>query len=42
MIWTLSEGLGEKFTEEARKTWIVIYGLVAEAMKTGARKAMAE
>lgn len=41
LLWTLEQGLGDKFTPEVRTAWIAAYTLVAETMKA-AGKAPAE
>lgn len=41
LMWTLSHGLGEAFTPAVRDAWATTYNLLAEVMKTGARRAAA-
>ncbi|MCG8418931.1 MAG: globin domain-containing protein [Proteobacteria bacterium] len=36
LLWTLSEGLGEEFTDELHDAWTAVYTLVATVMKRGA------
>ena len=36
LLWTLSAGLGEKFTPEVREAWTAAYGLLADVMQFGA------
>lgn len=39
LLWTLSQGLGEKFTPEVRAAWTDAYGLIADVMQFGAQEA---
>jgi hemoglobin-like flavoprotein len=40
LIWTLEQGLGEDFTEDAKQAWLAAYGLLSTAMiEAGAKKA---
>jgi hypothetical protein len=32
-LWTLEQGLGEDFTQEAKEAWTSVYLLLAEVMK---------
>jgi hemoglobin-like flavoprotein len=34
LLWTLEQGLGEAFTEEARASWTVTYFTLADVMRT--------
>jgi hemoglobin-like flavoprotein len=36
LLWTLEQGLGEKFTAEVRDAWAAAYGLLADVMMLGA------
>jgi hemoglobin-like flavoprotein len=36
LLWTLEQGLGERFTAEVRDAWTKAYHLMADAMKAGA------
>ena len=36
LLWTLGEGLGEKFTPEVRDAWAAAYDLLSEVMQLGA------
>ncbi len=36
LIWTLEQGLGEAFSEEARAAWTAVYGLVSTTMRQAA------
>lgn len=36
LLWTLEQGLGERFTGEVRDAWTEAYRLVTDAMKAGA------
>lgn len=35
LIWTFDYGLGEAFTEDVRKAWLLVYTLVAKTMRMG-------
>ena len=37
LLWTLEQGLGDKFTPEVRTAWIAAYTLIADAMKAAAK-----
>lgn len=39
LLWTLSAGLGEKFTPQVREAWTAAYGLLADVMQFGALEA---
>lgn len=40
LIWTLEQGLGEDFTEDAKQAWLAAYGLLSTAMiEASAKKA---
>lgn len=39
LLWTLSQGLGEAFTEETEAAWTKTYGLLATTMKDAASEA---
>ena len=39
LIWTLRQGLDSKFTPQAEEAWLVVYGLLANTMKSAAAKA---
>jgi hemoglobin-like flavoprotein len=41
LLWTLEQGLGEKFTPDVREAWTTVYGLLARTMQAGARPALA-
>ncbi len=41
LIWTLSQGLGDAFTEEVEEAWVATYTLLATTMKDAAREAAA-
>jgi hemoglobin-like flavoprotein len=36
LLWTLGQGLGEKFTPEVREAWTKTYGILAATMKEAA------
>lgn len=36
LLWTLEQGLGERFTPAVREAWAAVYGLLAQAMQDGA------
>jgi len=40
-LWTLSQGLGDGFTDEVKEAWVVTYTTVADVMKSGAQEAAA-
>jgi hemoglobin-like flavoprotein len=35
LIWTFDYGLGEAFTDDVRKAWLLVYTLVAKTMRMG-------
>ena len=39
LIWTLGQGLGPAFTDEAREAWLAAYTLLAGVMQAGAAEA---
>ena len=39
LLWTLEQGLGDKFTPQVKKAWTTAYELLATAMQMGAFKA---
>jgi len=41
LIWTLSTGLKDDFTNETKEAWIKVYSLVADTMKAAAAEAAA-
>lgn len=36
LIWTLEQGLGADFTDQARAAWTAVYGLVSDTMRRAA------
>jgi hemoglobin-like flavoprotein len=40
LLWTLGEGLGEKFTPEVREAWAAAYDLLSDVMQLGAMEPM--
>ncbi len=38
LLWTLEQGLGDKFTEEVKEAWATTYGLVSSVMIEAASK----
>ncbi|KAL9952372.1 hypothetical protein ACROYT_G039622 [Oculina patagonica] len=40
LLDTLDKGLGEKFTTEVKEAWTVVYGIVADTMKAGAKEVL--
>jgi len=42
LLWTLEQGLGDKFTPDVRKAWAAAYGLLADVMQFGAREAQSQ
>jgi hemoglobin-like flavoprotein len=40
LLWTLGEGLGEKFTPEVRDAWAAAYDLLSDVMQLGAMEPM--
>ena len=41
LIWTLSQGLGDDFTDEVKDAWVTVYGILATTMKNAAAEAAA-
>jgi len=41
LVWTLEQGLGEKFTPEVKEAWVAAYTLLAKTMKDAAATATA-
>jgi hemoglobin-like flavoprotein len=41
LLWTLQQGLGDKFTPSVKSAWIEVYGILAMTMETGAVEAAA-
>lgn len=41
LLWTLDQGLGEKFTPAVQEAWALTYGTLAEVMKNAAAKVAA-
>ena len=41
LIWTLSQGLGDDFTDEVKDAWVTVYGILAMTMKNAAAEAAA-
>jgi hemoglobin-like flavoprotein len=39
LLWTLSQGLGERFTADVAEAWTAAYSLLAEVMKEAAHQA---
>lgn len=39
LLWTLEQGLGEKFTPEVRDAWIEVYTVLSTTMKEAAAEA---
>ena len=39
LLWTLEQGLSEKFTPAVREAWTLAYGLLSSTMQAGARDA---
>ena len=39
LIWTLEQGLGDKFTEATKAAWLEVYGVLSSVMKEAAAKA---
>ncbi len=42
LLWTLEQGLGEKFTPAVRDAWTAAYTLLAEQMQAGALEVTAD
>jgi len=38
LLWTLEQGLDDKFTPAVREAWTLAYGLLSGAMRAGARE----
>jgi len=38
LLWTLEQGLGEKFTAEVKESWATVYTILATTMKNAAAK----
>jgi hemoglobin-like flavoprotein len=32
LLWTLEKGLGDKWNDETREAWVVVYGVLSDAM----------
>jgi len=41
LLWTLEQGLGDRFTEDVREAWIAAWGVIADAMTIGMEQALA-
>jgi len=41
LLWTLEQGLGDKFTPDVREAWTAAYMLIATTMQAGAAERMA-
>lgn len=41
LLWTLEQGLGKEWTPEVAASWKVVYGVIADNMKEGAREFIA-
>ncbi len=39
LLWTLEQGLGERFTPAVRDAWVAAWDVIAGAMRTGMRRA---
>ena len=42
LLWTLEQGLGDKFTPAVRNAWATAYELLSDLMQFGAKEALAE
>jgi hemoglobin-like flavoprotein len=42
LLWTLEQGLGERFTPAVRDAWVAAWDVIAGAMRTGMSRAAAE
>src|SRR6476620_10935846 len=42
LLWTLEQGLGERFTPAVRDAWVAAWDVIAGAMRTGMSRAEAE
>lgn len=38
LLWTLDQGLGEKFTAEVKEAWTIVYTTLADLMKSAAHE----
>ncbi len=41
LLWTLGQGLGERYTKEVEQAWVAAYTLLAQTMKGAAAQAAA-
>ena len=41
LLWTLEQGLGERFTPAVRDAWVAAWDVIAGAMREGMRRAEA-
>jgi hemoglobin-like flavoprotein len=41
-IWTLEQGLGDRFSPEARAAWTIAYALISGTMREAANQASSE
>lgn len=41
LVWTLSQGLGDGFTDEVKDAWVSVYGILATTMKNAAAEVAA-
>ena len=41
LLWTLSQGLGDGFTDEVKDAWTSVYGILATTMKNAAAEVAA-
>ena len=39
LLWTLETGLGDDFTPEVKESWVTVYTLLADTMKSAAAQA---
>ena len=39
LLWTLETGLGDAFTPEVKESWVTVYTLLADTMKSAAAQA---
>jgi hemoglobin-like flavoprotein len=42
LLWTLQEGLGERFTPEVQAAWTSAYALLADTMRAAAEEEAAK
>ncbi len=42
LIWTLEQGLGDTFTDDARNAWLGVYGLVSQTMRRAASEVVSD